>query len=228
MASSAAMAASRRISVYLEQGAKRTFACALDWPGWCRSARGDDAAVAALVDYAPRYARVAQRAGLALPRVSVEDVDVVETVPGDATTDFGAPSIVAPSDWRPVDARTARREVALLDAAWAELDAVVAVSPASLRKGPRGGGRDRDAMVQHVVNAERSYARKLGIGFSATEWRQDGVARMRARLREMLGVPWKGELAVPRGWPPRYLARRIAWHVLDHAWEMEDRSEPER
>ena len=24
-------------------------------------------------------------------------------------------------------------------------------------------------------------------------------------------------------WPPRYAARRIAWHALDHAWEIEDR-----
>jgi hypothetical protein len=31
---------------------------------------------------------------------------------------------------------------------------------------------------------------------------------------------------VPKGWPPRYAARRIAWHALDHAWEIEDRSEP--
>jgi hypothetical protein len=25
-------------------------------------------------------------------------------------------------------------------------------------------------------------------------------------------------------WPPRYVARRMAWHLLDHAWEIEDRS----
>jgi hypothetical protein len=24
-------------------------------------------------------------------------------------------------------------------------------------------------------------------------------------------------------WPPRYVVRRAAWHVLDHAWEIEDR-----
>jgi hypothetical protein len=30
----------------------------------------------------------------------------------------------------------------------------------------------------------------------------------------------------PRGgklWAPRYFARRVAWHMLDHAWEIEDR-----
>jgi hypothetical protein len=28
----------------------------------------------------------------------------------------------------------------------------------------------------------------------------------------------------PKGWPPRYAAARIAWHALDHAWEIQDRS----
>jgi hypothetical protein len=28
------------------------------------------------------------------------------------------------------------------------------------------------------------------------------------------------------GRPPRYAIRRIAWHVLDHAWEIEDKSDP--
>jgi hypothetical protein len=32
----------------------------------------------------------------------------------------------------------------------------------------------------------------------------------------------------PRGgkrWTARYFVRRAAWHVLDHAWEIEDRIE---
>jgi hypothetical protein len=31
----------------------------------------------------------------------------------------------------------------------------------------------------------------------------------------------------PRGgkrWLPRYFVRRVAWHALDHAWEIEDRA----
>ena len=35
-----------------------------------------------------------------------------------------------------------------------------------------------------------------------------------------------GSPPVERGWPQRYAARRIAWHALDHAWEIEDRSDP--
>ena len=28
---------------------------------------------------------------------------------------------------------------------------------------------------------------------------------------------------IENGWTTAYAARRIAWHVLDHAWEMQDR-----
>jgi hypothetical protein len=37
------------------------------------------------------------------------------------------------------------------------------------------------------------------------------------------GIPARG----PRGgkrWSAPYFVRRAAWHVLDHAWEIEDRS----
>jgi hypothetical protein len=207
-------------TVYLEVGRSRTFACAVEWPGWCRAAPGEEAALQALLDYAPRYARVAGRAGMRLHQV--EPLTVVETVAGTTTTDLGAPDVITEADRRPLDRAGAGRIVALLDAGWEELAAVAAGAPAALRKGPRGGGRDRDAIVDHVVEAERSYARKLGVRLTAAEWRDGHVTLLRERLREALlgaaGTP------VETGWPPRYLARRTAWHVLDHAWEIEDRS----
>jgi len=52
------------IDVYLEIGSKRTFAGVVEWPGWCRSGRDEQAALQALVDYARRYGRVAHAAGL--------------------------------------------------------------------------------------------------------------------------------------------------------------------
>ena len=113
--------------------------------------------------------------------------------------------------------------MALLEAAWAELDAVAAGAPASLRKGPRGGGRDRDAMMQHVFEAERHYAGKVGIRMPAPEWRERGITELRARYREVLGRAWDGKPYAERGWPTRYAIRRIAWHTLDHAWEMQDK-----
>jgi len=49
---------SPKVEVALEVGSKRTFATALDWPGWCRSGRDEAGALDALLAYAPRYAAV--------------------------------------------------------------------------------------------------------------------------------------------------------------------------
>jgi hypothetical protein len=151
----------------------------------------------------------------------VAEFAVVERLPGTATTDFGAPDAVAAADLRPLDGSAAARLAALVEASWAELGRVVAGAPAVLRKGPRGGGRDRDAIVAHVAEAEAAYARRMGIdpreaGGDAATLREAIAGALRG-ARE--GVPLK-----ERGWLPRYAARRVAWHALDHAWEIEDRS----
>jgi hypothetical protein len=98
------------------------------------------------------------------------------------------------------------------------------VTPAELRRGPRGGGRDRDKMTDHVLGAEAAYARKIGV--KAKQPALDdraGIEAIRAAIAEVLSRPSDGGPVVDRGWTSRYAARRIAWHVLDHAWEMEDR-----
>lgn len=207
---------------YLEVGRRRVFAAAVRWPGWCRSGRNDEEALEALSEYASRYAPVAQRAGLRPPSTA-GGWDVVERVKGSATTDFGAPGSVPDLDRQPVSAAGARRLASLVRAAWDELDAVAAASPASLRKGPRGGGRDRDKMVAHVQNAEAAYARKMGIGITAGEIRQHGPGLARERIEAMLEES-RQPPEDPRRWPAPYGARRVAWHALDHAWEMQDRS----
>lgn len=211
--------------VVLEVGAKRVFASALDWPGWCRVGRSEDTALAALDDYRARYARVAAAAGV--PFRPDPPYDVVERVRGDATTDFGAPGVVAAADAEPLTAAQARRQVALLRAAWAELDRLGREAPEVLRKGPRGGGRDRDAVVAHVTEAERSYARKVGVRhgpFPAGD--RAALEALRAELSAVLAGARGGEPPVDRGWPARYALRRITWHVLDHVWEIEDRAQP--
>ncbi len=53
-----------RIDTYLEVGEKRTFAGAIDWPGWCRPGRDETSALHALFEYAPRYAAVLATTGL--------------------------------------------------------------------------------------------------------------------------------------------------------------------
>ena len=111
----------------------------------------------------------------------------------------------------------------------------MAAAPAELRKGPRGGGRDRDKVVAHVIAAEAAYAGKLGIRPRNLPPEEAGPgSAVRAAMLEVLGAASTGEpltekgpeapLKAPgRSWPPRYAARRIAWHALDHAWEIEDR-----
>jgi hypothetical protein len=210
------------LRVYLDEGRRRTFAVAFDWPGWARSGRTGEAALEALEAYLPRFAPVVRRAALEPPRLE-GGIEVVERVPGTATTDFGALGDAPKADLPPLGPGEPDRLAALVAAAWATFDDVARNAPAELRKGPRGGGRDRDKIVAHVVNAEASYIRKLGLRASTTGqevptpvWRDDVLEALRsARGSDPL---------TERGWPVRYVARRIAWHVLDHAWEIEDRS----
>ena len=215
-----------RLAIAIEAGARKVFASALDWPGWSRSGRTEEAAVEALLGYAPRYAPVAAAASLALPRAFEAEVDERST--GGSGTDFGVPSILThAADARPVDAAEAARLAALVEAAWSTFDRVAAGAPAELRKGPRGGGRDRDKMAGHVVEADWYYARELGL-----KLRQPALAdrpaidALRQAVLAVLREPSDGAPLAGRKWPQRYAARRIAWHALDHAWEMEDRSEP--
>src|SRR5512146_125798 len=90
-------------AVYLEVGQKRVFACTLDWPGWCRSAKTEEQALEALAAYTDRYAVVAQEAGVAFPPTSPIAFDIVERLEGSAGyTDFGAPGAIATSDKEPL------------------------------------------------------------------------------------------------------------------------------
>jgi len=208
--------------VALEVGRRRTFARALDWPGWCRAGADEDAALAALDAARLRYQPIARRAGFAFPARG--KLLVVETLPGDGTTDFGAPGKVAEGDHRPLPAGEALRLTDLLAAVWEYFDTVVAHAPEKLRPGPRGGGRDTAAIAAHVREAEWSYARKIGLRLP-TPATEEILHALRSGIRDVLGEPSNGSPVTDKGWPPRYAAARIAWHVLDHAWEIEDRSE---
>jgi hypothetical protein len=213
------------IPVYLEIGEKRVFASALDWPGWTRSAKDEQRALEALAAYAPRYAAVTKAARIEFASGAKTSFKVVERVQGNATTDFGAPGLPASSDTKSLTPVEAERICALLRASWAVFDAAVSRAPAELRKGPRGGGRDRDKIADHVIDAESAYIPRLGLRLK-TPMRDDKVAVQATRkaildaIRASAGAPQTGE----KRWPPRYVARRMAWHLLDHAWEIEDRS----
>jgi hypothetical protein len=217
--------AAGHLQVVVEVAPRRAFASAVEWPGWCRSGRTPEAALEALAAYAPRYSVAAKAAGLRLPSGTADTLDVIERLPGSATTEFGAPGVVAEDDFRACTAREAARLAALVQACWHVLDDVAATAPPELRKGPRGGGRDRDAIVGHVIRAESSYARKLGVRMRESEAEDPvAVARMRSEIVAALEATRSVAPASDKSWPPRYMARRIAWHALDHAWEIEDRS----
>lgn len=207
--------------VYLEVGKRRVFASAADWPGWTRSGKDEKSALEALAAAVPRYAQAAKAARI--PFAPGSTFEVVERLPGDATTEFGAPGAIAKAESRRLTKKEAGRLSALVAASWTILDRVVEKAPSSLRKGPRGGGRDRDRIVEHVLAAEIAYARKLGLRLQQPD-AGDSAAVREHRNAIVAGLRAGTKGVTERGWPARYAARRMAWHALDHAWEIEDRS----
>ncbi|OAI39192.1 hypothetical protein AYO38_01620 [bacterium SCGC AG-212-C10] len=223
-----------KVNVAIESGKKRTFASALDWPGWTRSGRDEAAALESLLAYGPRYQHAirSRRLGFKAPQ-AVASFTIVERLAGDATTEFGAPAAPASVESLPVNDEELKRLTRVLERCWIEFEAVVAAAEGkSLRKGPRGGGRTVERIVDHVVDAHYSYLRNIywrkrresPTGVSAV------VEAVKSADAEALafavsdGMPERG----PRGgelWKPRYFVRRSAWHILDHAWEIEDRVE---
>jgi hypothetical protein len=221
------------LPVYLEIGAKRVFAGALEWPGWSRSARDERSALEALAAYGPRYAAAIGRtlATFAIPE-DAAGLLVAEQVQGNATTDFGAPSVPPAADARLADEAEAARLIAILQACWTSFDRIAADALGKpLATGPRGGGRSLDAIVRHVVEAEQAYNAALGGRFRSPG--EPDIEAVRAATREtvletlaarMRGDPLPPTRRTRPPWSPRYFVRRAAWHALDHAWEIEDRA----
>ncbi len=222
------------IQVCIETGTKRVFAAAIDWPGYARSGRDEASALQALVEYGERYAQAIQADGVP-PFESPDEpgsLVIVERVAGTKTTDFGAPDISLAGDADHVSAQNLERSLRILEAAWDTLlRQVERAGGKPLQKGPRGGGREVNEILQHVVEAQLAYLERIG-----ASGRPDGqlseadlVQWMKAATRKALPdlaaglVPSVG----PRGgkrWNAPYFIRRSAWHILDHAWEIEDRA----
>ena len=214
--------------VYLEVGRKKSFASAVEWPGWSRSGNTEEEAVDALLRYGERYGRSLglEVSKLGLPARAAA-VEIVERLEGNATIDFGAPGVVPELDRQPVSEARLDELFGLLRAAWRAFDRVAgaAAGRTLAPAGPRGGGRALDKIRSHVAEADAAYLRALGgVPGPNSSWsqiQQDFVDAAYARARGEL--PDEG----PRGgkrWPAPYAIRRSAWHALDHAWEIEDRS----
>ena len=214
------------IRVTLEVGprGKKVVAVAPDWPGLSRGAKTAEAAIGRLLDYAPRYAPVAELAGLGSAFPASPAADVVEEYRGTGSTDFwGISFAFSGIDKQAMSSDELERELALMRGCWAFFnDARGRVSDA-LRKGPRGGGRDREQIVRHVFANEQDWAK--GIGIRAPE---GAVLTENERIAfcddycDAIRVH-HGEGRLARTWPLRFLIRHTAFHTMDHAWEMEDK-----
>jgi hypothetical protein len=224
----------KQVPVILEVGKKRVFAIAQDWPGWCRSGSDEESALRALFDSGPQYQKVlhASKIRFTVPKQLSKFV-VVERIKGDTTTDFGAPSRAWPEDKQPISPRELKRFQKILQACWVEFDQAVQVARGKiLRNGPRGGGRNLRKISEHVCDVDVAYLKNLGGKPKQSEKRSlnQRLAQVREEILTTLNEAARGAVPKrgPRGgirWTPRYFVRRLAWHELDHAWEIRSRAE---
>ena len=214
------------LRVILEVGKKRrVVAGAMDWPGLDRWGTSEEDAIAKLSSYTPRYAGIAERAGMGSLFARARDKEVVERVPGSSSTDFWGiahvPSQIEREVLSPADLE---RRLELLRACWAWFDDVAARVSPELRPGPRSAGRSRDQIIRHVyLNEPDQFSRKVEVRtpFDVV-LTPEGLARHRETYLAAIRA-YNAEGKPARSWPIQFLVRRTAHHVMDHAWEMEDR-----
>jgi hypothetical protein len=215
-----------KLRVILEIGKKRKIvAGAMDWPGLDRWGTSEESALVKLLSYVPRYADVAERAGLAKAFARARDVEVVERVPGSSSTDFWGiahvPSQIEADVLSPADLE---RRLDLLGACWAYFDDLAARISPELRPGSRSGGRSRDQIIRHVYHDEpEQFSRKVEVRTPLEEvLTPRGLATHRQAYLDAIRA-YNADAKPARTWPIQFLVRRTAHHVMDHAWEMEDR-----
>jgi hypothetical protein len=214
-----------RVTLEIGPRGKRVVAVAPDWPGLARGAKTAEEAIARVQSYLSRYAPVARIAGMETELGELSGVEVVEEYPGNGSTDFWGISFAFSSlDRQTMSNEELERQLSLMQGCWAFFDEMRASVSAELRKGPRGGGRERDAIVRHTFGTEREWAaKKLGVqtpeGAMLTD---NGLIEHRSAYRDAIRT-LNAEGTLAKTWPLRYLIRHTAFHTMDHAWEMEDR-----
>jgi hypothetical protein len=217
------------IRTVIERGpkAKRAVAFALDWPGWSRGGKSPQLALETLESYRARYRAVAQRAGLELEFDDAGALEVTEDRVGTGSTDFWGISF-SPSSTEHGQLSEAQleRAITLLRASWACFDDVAARVSPDMRKGIRGGGRDRDQIVRHVIHTQiELFAKRVGVQPpEELPLAPDALRRHRDAYVAAMRAYNAGEVKrVMRSWTLPFLIRHTAYHTLDHAWEMEDK-----
>ena len=216
-----------RVTLEIGPKGKKVAAVAPDWPGLERGAKTGEAAVERLLSYAPRYATVTKLAGMEAAFATITAVDVVERYPGTGSTDFWGISFAFSSiDQGAMSGEELERELRLMRACWEFFDQVRSRVSAEMQRGPRGGGRDRDRIVRHVVATELDWAKMLGLpSLDDRLLTDEGLKAHRdAYCDAIRDYHSQGKMAGKMAkWPLRYLIRHTSYHTLDHAWEMEDK-----
>ena len=206
---------------------KKSVAFAIDWPGWSRGAKTPDGALATLESYRARYRPVAVLAGLGGEFDGAGPLALVEEQAGTGSTDFRGISYVPSSLERGrMEEGELERKIALLRACWAFFDEVAARVSPEMRKGPRGGGRDRERIIAHTIRTESEFfARKVGLVIpERAALTPDGLRQHRTSYIAAIRAYERGEVKRPmRSWTLPFLLRHSAYHTLDHAWEIEDK-----
>jgi hypothetical protein len=218
------MANELRVTLEIGPKGKKVVAVAPDWPGLERGAKTGEAAIERLQSYLPRYARVAKLTGMDAGFAAITTVDVVEHYPGTGSTDFwGISFAFSGIDRQDMSSEELDRELTLMQACWAFFDDVRLRVSAEMEKGPRGGGRDRDQIVRHVLVNEQDWARKVGVQSPESSVLTDEGLKVHRVAYPNAIRAFHSEGKMARTWPLRYLIRHTAYHTLDHAWEMEDK-----
>jgi hypothetical protein len=218
------MAKPARVTLEIGPKGKKVVAVAPDWHGLARGAATGEKAIEKLRAYLPRYAPVAKLAGMDAEFDAIRNLKVVEEYPGTGSTDFWGISFAFSSiDKKNMSVDELERGLRLMQACWRFFDDVRERVSAELRKGPRGGGRDRDRIVLHLFANEQDWAKGLGVLTPDDAMLTDeGMnAHRDAYCNAIRDYHAQGKLAGK--WPLRYLIRHTAFHTMDHAWEMEDR-----
>ena len=216
------------VRTVLERGpkGKKAVAFAVEWPGWSRGAKTTDLALETLESYRERYRPIAVTAGMADEFDASGRLDIVEDRVGPGSTDFWGISFAPSSlEQEPMAEAEFDRKVALLRACWAYFDDVAASVSAEMRKGPRGGGRDRDRIIRHTIrNESEEFAKRVGLRIPEEgALTPDGLRTYREAYVAAMRAYNAGEGKRMRSWNLPFLIRHSAYHTMDHAWEMEDK-----
>lgn len=218
------MSTQLRVNIELGKKGKKVVAYAPDWPGWNRGGKTEEVALETFQQYRSRYRPIAERAGLVTEFDGHEGLEIVERYEGTGSTDFWGISF-APSalDSSAMESEVLERRLRLLWASWEVFDDVAARVSPELKKGPRGGGRDRDAIVRHVLGNERDWASGIGVDYPLEGILDPAVRKQyREALVEAIRA-YNAEGRKTKTWELSFLLRHSAFHTLDHAWEMEDK-----